>query len=383
MATPTADQPGNRRYPGPVLRMAADYGWRLLIVGAVIYFAVELLLHLATVVIPLLIALLVTALLRPVLTFLRRRRLPRPLATLVTVLFAAVLLGGILTLVVVRAAEQAPQLGNQINKLIPHVQNWLVHGPLQVNPTTVKNLSRTLTNDITKNTSAVASTALSTGKAVIDLLTGLVLTLFITVFLLYDGEGVWSFVLHAVPAPARQRAGAAGRAAWETVSHYVQGTLLIAAFHGIVIFVTLTILGVPLALPLAVLVALGSFVPLIGAIVAGAVAAVVAGLAVGLVAAIVVAGVLLLDNQIEGHVLQPLVVGRYVRIHPLAVVLALASGAILFGIFGAIVAVPVAACVNSAARAALAEPESPQLPAMDPSRPGGDESPVDPPAEPA
>ena len=127
---------------------------------------------------------------------------------------------------------------------------------------------------------------------------------------------------------------------------------MVAAFHGIVIAITLTILGVPLAFPLAVLVGLGSVVPLVGAVVTGALAVGVAALSKGLVPAVIVAAVLLIDNQIEAHVLQPLVVGRYVRIHPLAVVLALTAGALLFGIFGAIVAVPLVACINSGVRAA-------------------------------
>ena len=132
----------------------------------------------------------------------------------------------------------------------------------------------------------------------------------------------------------------------------MRGTLIVAAFHGVVILITLTILGVPLAFPLAVLVALGSFVPLVGAIVTGALAVGVAGLSQGVVAAVIVVAVLVLNNQIEAHALQPFVVGRYVRVHPLAVVLSLAAGALLFGIFGAIVAVPVVACANSAVRAA-------------------------------
>ncbi len=181
-------------------------------------------------------------------------------------------------------------------------------------------------------------------------------TLFSTILLLYDGDRIWAFLLKGAPVSARPRADAAGRAFWRTIGHYVRGTLFVAFFHGVVMVITLTVLGVPLAFPLAVLIGLGSFVPLVGAFVTGVLAVAVAGLSKGLVAAIVVVAVLLLDNQIEAHVLQPLVVGRYVRIHPLAVVLALTSGALLFGIFGAIVAVPLVAGVNSAVRAARDQP---------------------------
>jgi predicted PurR-regulated permease PerM len=268
-------------------------------------------------------------------------------------LAAVAVLGGIITVVVVRAAQQAPQLGNEINNLLPHIKRWLITGPLQINANTVNNLDKTISNDITKNSSAIASTALSTGKTVLQLLSGLLLAIFATIFLVYDGDRVWAFLLKGAPEPARPTVDAAARAAWSTISYYIRGTLIVATFHGVVVAITLSVLGVPLAFPLAVLVALGSFVPLVGAVVTGILAVGVAGLSQGLVAAIVMTAVLLLDNQIEAHVLQPFVVGRYVRIHPLAVVMSLAAGAILFGIVGAFVAVPVVATINSAARAAL------------------------------
>jgi predicted PurR-regulated permease PerM len=341
-------------YPGPVLRTSAEYAWRMIAIGTVVYFGVGLLSRLSEVVIPFVVSILVTALLHPLASRLRRAGLGRGLATFLSVLTSVVVIGGLVAIVVLRAAQQAPQLGNEINNLLPHIKRWLIHGPLKINPTTVNNLNTTISNDITKNSSAIASTALSTGKTVLALLGGLVLAIFSTIFLVYDGDRVWGFLLRGVPAPARPGFDAAGRAAWSTISYYIRGTLVVAFFHGIVVAVTLSVLGVPLAFPLAVLVALGSFVPLVGAVITGVLAVAVAGLAKGLVAAIVMTAVLLLDNQIEAHLLQPFVVGRYVRIHPLAVVLSLAAAGLLFGIVGAIIAVPVVASVNSAVRAALA-----------------------------
>jgi predicted PurR-regulated permease PerM len=337
-----------------MLRIAGDYAWRVLAIGTVGYFALKLLLHLGLVVVPFIVSLLVTALLHPLLAFLRRRGMARGPATLATVLMAIVFLGGVLTLVVIRAAEQAPQLGNEVNNLIPHIKHWLITGPLRLNPTTVNNLSKHLTDAVTKNSSLIASTALSTGKTALDVLGGIALVIFSTIFLLYDGQRVWGFLVKGAPAAVRPNVDAAGQAAWKTLSDYVRGTLVVAAFHGIVILVTLSILGVPLAFPLAVLVALGSFIPLVGAVVTGALSVAVAALSKGLVAAVIVAAVLIINNQIEAHALQPFVVGRYVRVHPLAVVLALATGGLLFGIFGAIIAVPIVACANSAVRAARA-----------------------------
>ncbi|HLI54364.1 MAG TPA: AI-2E family transporter [Acidimicrobiales bacterium] len=360
---------GQRSYPGAVLRVAAEYSWRLLLVGALIYFSVRLLSMLHVVVIPFLVALLVTALLQPLSARLRRWGLPRGPATLLTMLVAVVVLGGLITLVVVRAAEEAPQLGNEINNLLPHVKHWLVTGPLKLNPTTVDNLQKTISHDITKNSSAIASTALSTGKTVATLLSGLVLAVFCIIFLVYDGDRIWAFLLKGVPPAGRKVADASGRAAWNTISYYVRGTLTVATFHGVVITITLTLLHVPLAFPIGVLVGLGSFIPLIGAVITGILAVAVAGLSQGLVAALIVVGVLLLDSQIEGHLLQPFVVGRYVRIHALAIVLSLAAGAILFGIVGAFVAVPVVATLNSAVRAALAVQRGTPVAAAEPPPP--------------
>jgi predicted PurR-regulated permease PerM len=355
-----------RRYPGPVLRTASDYGWRLIVVGTVLYLLVRGLSQLTTVVIPCIVALLVTALLHPLQVLLRRAHLPRGLATVVSFLVAVVVIAGVVFLVIDRAIAQAPQFGDQINRLIPDVERWLEDGPLQVSRSQVSNFSSTLSKEVSKNSSALASAALSTSKTAVEVLTGLVLAIFVTIFLLYDGDGIWQFLLRAVPTPGRGRADRAGRAAWLTLSHYMRGTLVVAAFHGIVIAAVLLVLGVPVVAPLALIVALGSFVPIVGAVVAGLLAAGVATIEQGLAAGIVVVIVLVVDNQVEAHLLQPFVVGRYIHVHPLAVVLALATGALSFGIFGAIIAVPTMACVNSAVRAALvvAEPDE----AMDPDR---------------
>ncbi|MDQ6838915.1 MAG: AI-2E family transporter [Actinomycetota bacterium] len=356
--------PRQADYPGLALRTAAAYSWRILVVGALGYFVLRLLSHLMTAVVPFAVALLVTALLRPVLVFLRHRGVPRLLATVLAVLSAVIVLGGLVTVVILGATHQAPQLGNEINRLIPHVKSWLETGPLHVDATTVNNFSRTLTDTVSTHSSEVASTAVSTGKTIVDVVTGFVLAIFVTIFLLYDGEGIWEFCTRAAPTTVRSRVDAAGRAAWSTLSHYVRGTLIVAVYHGVVVGIVLAALGVPLVLPLAVLVALGSFIPLIGAVVFGLLAIGVAGLSHGVVAVIIVTAVLILDNQVEAHVLQPFVVGRYVRIHPLGVVLGLTVGALLLGVFGAIIVVPLIACINATVRSLLGS-RTPEL-AMDP-----------------
>lgn len=346
--------PERSRVPGPLLRTSTDYAWRLLVVGITVYLALRVLGHLLEVVVPLAVALLFSALLDPLRGALDRRGFSRGWATLVTIVVAIVVLVGIGTLVVDRTIEELPQVTDQINALIPHIRHWLIHGPLHLRPNAVDNISTTLSQELSKHSSAIISAATTTGRSVVSFLVGLLLTFFITIFFLYDGKRVWHFVTLAFPAPARTRVDAGGRAAWETIGHYVHGTLVVAVFHGLAIAVVLLILGVPLVLPLAAIVAIGSFVPIVGAVVTGLVAVGVAGVTQGLTAAIIVAIILVVDNQVESHLLQPFVVGRYVHIHPLATVLALAAGAVLAGILGALFAVPIVATVSSAVKAILA-----------------------------
>jgi putative heme transporter len=344
---PDDEQP---RLPGPLLRTATEYAWRLLVLGVTAYLVLRALGHLFEVIVPVAVALFFSALLDPLMRVLRSRGLPRGSATLATILAAVLVIGGLISLVVIRAVDQLPELADQVNTVIPHLRHWLEHGPLQVSSKTVNNLSSTISKEVSRHSSTVISAAASTGKTVLDVATGLLLTFFITVFFLYDGARVWRFVCLVAPAAARPRVDLAGRAAWSTLRHYVHGSLVVAIFHGVAIAIVLMILGVPLVLPLAVLVAAGSVVPLIGAVVTGLVAVGVAGVSQGLTAAIVVTIVLVADDQIEAHILQPFVVGRYVRIHPLATVLSLTAGAVLAGLLGVLFAVPLVACLSSAVR---------------------------------
>lgn len=362
---------GGSRHPGRALRVAADYGWRFLVLAGSGYVLLRILRPVYDLVIVVVVAVLITALLHPVLTWFRRRGLSRRLATAASVLFAVVVVGGILTYVIIRGIQDFPALGDQINRLIPHVKHWLIHGPLHLNPDRVNHLGNTLSQEISKNSSAIANSAIQTGRTVLSVLAGIVLGIFVTIFLLYDGERVWGFVVGLFPADARPRVTDAGAAVWRTLSNYIRGTLIVAIFHGVVIAIALQIVGVPLVAPLALLVGLGAFVPLVGAVVTGALAVAVAGLTHGWAGAIVIFAVLIVDNQVEGHLLQPFVVGRYVRIHPLATVLALAAGGLLLGIFGAIIAVPVAACVNAGAKALVAD--RPSAPDPEPRPPPADE----------
>ncbi|MGB0963072.1 MAG: AI-2E family transporter, partial [Mycobacterium sp.] len=196
---------------------------------------------------------------------------------------------------------------------------------------------------------------LSTAGTVTEIVTGALLVLFTLIFLLQGGRNIFSFVTQIFPVTVRDRVRDAGRAGFRSLIGYVRATFLVAFVDAVGIGVGLAIMGVPLALPLASLVFMGAFVPLVGAVVAGFVAVVVALLAKGWIYGLIALGLIIAVQQLEGHVLQPLVMGRAVSIHPLAIVLAIAGGAVLAGIPGALLAVPALAFLNSAMRVLLAD----------------------------
>ena len=189
---------------------------------------------------------------------------------------------------------------------------------------------------------------LTGGKIASEFFGGLVLMLFVTFFLIKDGERIWAWLLGAMRTQTARRMDRAGHAAWLAVVYYMRGTIAVAAIHATVVGVALSVMGVPLALPLAVLVFLAAFVPLVGLLVAGTLAILVTLAAKGWVDAVILLGILVVEDQLEAHLLQPQVVGRVIRLHPLAVILSLATGAVLAGIAGAVVAVPVVAVITRA-----------------------------------
>jgi predicted PurR-regulated permease PerM len=161
--------------------------------------------------------------------------------------------------------------------------------------------------------------------------------------MLYDGHNIWNWFANLFPAGSRHRVHDAGTQAWDRLGGFVRGTFIIAVFHGIVVAITLAIMGVPLVAPLALLVFMGSFLPIIGAFLFGGLAVAVTFVTQGWVMGVVLIGILIIDNQIEAHVFQPFLVGKYVELHPLAVAVAIAGGGVLEGVYGAVLAVPVVA----------------------------------------
>ena len=330
------------------LQRAAAWSWRLLVIGLLIYVAFRVASALSLVVLPCIAALLLTALLQPLTARLRRAGLPSLAATWCTVLAAIIILAGISILAANRVSADYPRLQTEVKHTAHEVQASLAGAPFHLNSVRLQEYYNDLVHFLSQHKSLIAGTVVAGGKIVLELLTGLVLVIFITFFLLKDGERIWAWLIKGLRPEPRQRADNAGAAAWAALVNYVRGTTAVAAIHAVFIGLALWLLGVPLLVPLIILVFVAAYVPLIGILVAGALAILVTLGTKGWIAAVILLGVFLLENQIESHLLQPLVVGRIVRLHPLAIILVLAVGGIVAGIAGAIVAVPAAAAISYA-----------------------------------
>ena len=331
------------------LQRAAGWSWRLLLIGIVIYLAFRVASVLRLVVLPCVAALLLTALLQPLASRLRRAGLPALAATWCALLLAVAVLAGAGTLAATRATADYPTLVNELRHTTDQLQVYLAGPPFHLRHAGLQSLANRGLAYLKQHQALVAGTVVSGGKIFLEILAGLVLMLFVTFFLLKDGDRIWAWLTGLLAPERRQRTHLAGAAAWQALVYYVRGTMTVAAIHAIVIGFALWVIGVPLLVPLVILVFLAAFVPLVGILVAGALAVAVTLGTKGWIAALVLVVIFILENQLESHLLQPLVVGRMVRLHPLAVILVLAVGGVVAGIPGAIVAVPVTAALVRAA----------------------------------
>lgn len=339
----------------PFVRKVAAWSWRLLIILAAVVALLWLIKHLEVIVVPVALATMVAALLLPAVDFMDRRGAPRGAAVALVLLASFAVVGGILSFVISQFIEGAPQLVEQVTRSIDGLRNWLISGPLQLSKEQIDQAGNTAIEALQRNQEKLTTGALSTAGTLTELLTGALLVLFTLIFLLQGGRSIFAFVTKVFPTHVRDRVQDAGRAGFHSLGGYMRATFLVALVDALGIGTGLAIMGIPLALPLASLVFMGAFIPLVGAVVAGFLAVVVALLAKGFVYALITLGLIIAVQQLEGHVLQPLVMGRAVSIHPLAVVLAIAGGGVLAGIVGALLAVPTVAFINSATRVLLAE----------------------------
>lgn len=324
----------------PALELAGAWAWRVVFVAAAGWILYQILAAVGLLVIPFVAAVFLASLLRPV-TLRMNRVLPPPLSALLTLLLALAALAGVGYFVVVRALRGVPSVIDQFVATAEQLSARLQGAAVQ--SVDLDRIAQSGTDWLQRHRSDAINLITTGAGYTVQILTAVVLTLFICFFLLYDVERIWRWLLRAFPEPLRSRVDRSGRVASDVITGYIRGTVAIATIHGVVIGVVLLVLGTPLAAALTVLVFLGSFIPLIGALVAGGLAVLTTLATGGWLKAAILLGVLLAENQLEAHVLQPLIMGHNVRLHPLAIGLAVTAGTLIGGIFGALLAVPLTA----------------------------------------
>lgn len=339
----------------PLVRKAAAWCWRLLVILAAILALLWLVQKLAVILVPVALAVMVTALMVPAVDWLDRRGAPRGGAVALVLLSGFAVFGGIMTFVVSQFISGLPSLTEQVTRSIDNATEWLIEGPAHLSHEQIEKAGDAAVKALRDNQEKLTTGALSTAASLAEIVTGALLMLFTVIFLLYGGRNIYEYLTRIVPAGTRERVRDAGRAGFASLIGYVRATFLVALVDAIGIGTGLAVMSVPLALPLASLVFLGAFIPVVGAVVTGMLAVVVALLAKGVFYALITLGLIIAVMQLESHVLQPLLMGRAVSIHPLAIVLAIATGAVLAGVVGALLSVPVLAFLNSAIRVLAAQ----------------------------
>ncbi|MBC9928138.1 AI-2E family transporter [Leucobacter sp. cx-169] len=347
--TPAQQDPGaNAASALPLgVRIAAAWSWRLILIAAAAAVFIWLIVQVRFIVIPVLVAILLTALLAPIVHRFVKWGLPRWMGVLTALVALLSAVSMLVFLIVTQFRSGFSDLAKRSAGAINDLAHWLESGVLGLSAEQVQDYIDKLVTSIQADSGVIWSGALSVGTTVTQVIAGMLLTLFSLIFLLIDGKRIWYWVLGFLPAGAHAAIDGAGRSGWVSVGQYVRVQIFVAFVDAVGIGIGAAVLQVPLAIPLAVLVFLGSFIPFLGAIVTGALAAFVALVYNGPVNALIMLGVVVLVNQVEGHILQPLVMGNAVRVHPLGVVLAVSTGALVGGIPGALFAVPLVASANS------------------------------------
>ena len=326
------------------LRNMAGVGWRLLVVVAAIALVFYATSRVQLLFIAVFIAFVLTAVLRPVVD-LFSRVMPRALATGITLLGGVMLLVGMLTYVGYSVANQWGALSKQFGNGITEITRFLTNGhlPFTITNEQIAQWINTGQQWLQQHAGELAAQVAASAGSVVEVFTALALAVFCTVFFLARGRELWIWFLNQLPVRVREDWQAAAGAGWYTFSGYTRGTVIIATTDGLLAFIALSIIGVPLAAPLAVLVLIGAFIPLVGAPAAMAVAMIVALAANGPISAGVVGICIALIGQFEGHILQPVVMGRQVSLHPVVIALVVTTGTLTAGILGAVIAVPLVA----------------------------------------
>jgi putative heme transporter len=328
-----------------VLRFAAAWSWRLLLVVALVWVFLQVFSMLSVVLVPVIIGLLLAAFASPVADRLQGWGLPRSVATLLTILAGFAVIAALVTLVAQQFSSGFGDLRSQFDDSTVKLEKYLAD--LGLSRQQLTDFFDRVREGVSSSTSGnlggtVAGAATTAGH----LLAGLFIVLFSTIFFTYDGRGIWRWFVGLFPARAQGRVHGSGERAWAVLTAYVRATAVIAATDALGIALVAWLLGLPLVVPLAVLVFLGAFIPVVGATISGIAAVAVALVSQGPVQALIMLGGVVAVQQLEGHVLQPFLMGRLVRVHPLGIVVVIAIGSFAAGIFGALIAVPLTAIVN-------------------------------------
>jgi predicted PurR-regulated permease PerM len=340
----------------PLVRKASAWAWRLLLVLGAAVAVLWVVKHLEMIFVPVALALILAALLLPGVDWLNKHGVPRGSAVFLLLLSGFAVIGGILAFVVIQFIDGLPALVDQVTNSINSARDWLIKGPAHLTKDQIDQASRSAVEALRNNQNRLTSGALATAATVTEMVTGAFVTLFTLIFFLYGGRNIYQFVTRIFPISVRAKVREAGKAGFGALIGYIRGSFVVALVEAGGIGTGLAIMGIPLALPLASLVFMGAFIPLVGLVVAGTIAIVVALLAKGFLYALITLGLVIVVNQLEAHVLQPLVMGRAVSLHPLAVLLGITAGGVLAGIVGALLAVPTIAFCDRAARVLLERP---------------------------
>ena len=331
--------------------VAGAWSWRLIVIAGAGWVVWKGLGHVSLLVIAMMVAMLLAALLSPTVMLLRKKGVRAGGAAAIAELGLLLLLAVIISLT---GQQLVRGFATMANKAVQGYQQlvdwWLKSLGYDLGADQLNQLLHQIENTFKDNPNTVLNGVSRVGSTAADVATGVLLTLFTLLFFLMEGERIWLFVVGLFPKDAREAVNGAGRAGWKSLGAYVRVQILVAAIDAIGIGLGAAILGVPLAIPLGVLVFLGSFIPVIGALFSGAVAVLLALVALGPVQALIMLGIVLLVQQVESHILQPLIMGKAVSLHPLAVIFSVAGGSMIFGAMGALFAVPTLAVVNSVVR---------------------------------
>jgi predicted PurR-regulated permease PerM len=333
------------------IRIAGAWSWRVMVIAAVIALFIYLVITLREIVVPFMIAILLAALLVPLVNFLVRHRWPKGLAVAVAEVGLIAVLVGLVVLVVVQVRTGFPDLQKQSVEAYDNFTQYLLDSSLHLTNSDINGYLGQAWTAIQKDSQVLVSGAVTFGTTAGHVLAGMLLTLFATLFMLIDGKGIWAWVVRLFPRKARPAIDGSGRAGWVTLTNFVRVQIFVAFVDAVGIGLGAWIIGLffggfPLVIPITVAVFLGSFIPVVGALFSGVLAIFIALVYLNPFAALVMLGVVIAVQQIEGHVLQPFIMGTAVRVHPLAVVFAVAAGGFLAGIPGALFAVPVVATLN-------------------------------------